>query len=370
MSRIPLDGLSQLLWRGAAAAALALAAVLPAQAAGGVAGSGAKPTVSAKTYDYYLSGNAADMPAPVPSSQLLVLMGGGSDVDEAFQQMIAKARGALGGKVDVVVLRTSGADGYNPYLVAMDGVDSVETLVLNKPEAANDPQVNRIVAGADVLFIAGGDQSTYIANWTGTQLQRTIASLLARRQVPFGGTSAGLAVLGDVDYTGENGSVTSAQALSNPYDRRVTLSTAFLTGLPGLQATVTDSHVRTRDRMGRLVTFLARMVRDGLTTLAATRGIGVDEATAVLVDSGRATVVGANAAYFLRPTIAPAVVAARMPLDFRTVQVYKVPAAVMAAQAAKFFDLGQWTPSDHAAPYYYDALGGALTSTQEGGSVY
>lgn len=369
MSGTFLNGPSRPIWTGLAAAVLALAMPLPAQAAGGGAGSGAKPTVSARTYDYYLSGSAVDMPASEPSSQLLVLMGGGSDVDEAFRQMVAKARGGVGGKVDVVVLRTSGADGYNPYLLAMDGVDSVETLVLNKPEAANDAEVNRIVAGADVLFIAGGDQSTYIANWTGTRLQRTITSLMQRR-VPFGGTSAGMAVLGDVDYTGENGSVTSDQALSNPYDRRVTLSTAFLTGLPGLQGTVTDTHVRTRDRMGRLVTFLARMVRDGLTPLAAARGIGVDEATAVLVDSGRATVVGAHAAYFLRPTIAPAVVAARTPLDFRTVQVHKIPAAAMAAKATTSFDLGQWTRSDHAAPYYYDALGGTLTSTQNGGSLY
>ncbi|WP_157271343.1 Type 1 glutamine amidotransferase-like domain-containing protein [Azohydromonas aeria] len=199
MLRIPLNRLSQSLWRGAAAAALALAAMLPAHAAGGGAGTGGKPTVSAKTYDYYLSGSAANMPPPMLSSQLLVLMGGGNDVDEAFRQMIAKARGGLGGKVDVVVLRTSGADGYNPYLVAMDGVHSVETLVLNKPEAANDPEVNRIVSGADVLFIAGGDQSTCIANWTGTQLQRTITGLLAQRRIPFGGTSAGMAVLGDVD---------------------------------------------------------------------------------------------------------------------------------------------------------------------------
>ncbi|WP_157271344.1 hypothetical protein [Azohydromonas aeria] len=165
--------------------------------------------------------------------------------------------------------------------------------------------------------------------------------------------------------------MTSDQALSNPYDRRLTLSSAFLTGLPGLQGAVTDTHVRTRrDRMGRLVTFLARMVRDGLTTLAATRGIGVDEATAVLVDSGRATVVGANAAYFLRPTIEPAIVAVRTPLDFRAVQVHKVPAAATAAKAVAIFDLGQWARSDRAAPYYLDALGGALTSTQAGGSVY
>ena len=93
---------------------------------------------------------------------MLVMMGGGEEVDEAFDQMIAKAGGTGGSKVDAVVIRTSGADGYNDYLLEMVGVDSVESLVIKTRDAANSPRVNAIVAGADLLFIAGGDQSTYI----------------------------------------------------------------------------------------------------------------------------------------------------------------------------------------------------------------
>src|SRR5690349_15179220 len=103
----------------------------PAFAGGNDKKSGTAPTFSSKGYDYYLTGNAANAAPAAPASQLLVLMGGGTDVDAAFKAMIAKARGtAPGAKLDIVVIRASGEDGYNDYLYGMDGaVDSVETLV-------------------------------------------------------------------------------------------------------------------------------------------------------------------------------------------------------------------------------------------------
>lgn len=340
----------------------ALLVALPAQAAGGDKGTGAEPKVSTKGYDYYLSGSALDAVPAQPKSRMFVLMGGGEDVDAAFQQLIAKARGGVGGKVDMVVIRTSGADGYNPYLMAMDGVDSVETLVLKTREAANDPQVNEIVNRADVLFIAGGDQSTYVKLWTGTALDTTLKTLRLRN-VPFGGTSAGLAVLGAVDYTGENGSVTSAEALANPYDKRVTLSTRFIADVPGLEHTITDSHLQVRDRMGRLVTFVARMIKDNLAPVGAARGIGVDEGTAVVVEGATARVVGAGWAYFVMPTIAGTTVEARKPLEIRSVAVRKLGAGTGS------FEFASWG-SKVQTPYYLDAAAGTLTSSQGDNSPY
>src|SRR4051794_8727354 len=87
-----------------------------AWAGGGRAGTGAKATAGSKDYDLCRSGSAAHVPPPQPAASMLVLMGGGVDVDDAFRAMIAKARGDTATKVDVVILRTSGADGYNPYL--------------------------------------------------------------------------------------------------------------------------------------------------------------------------------------------------------------------------------------------------------------
>jgi cyanophycinase len=335
-----------------------------AQAADNGKATGRVATAANKNYDYYLSGSAADAQPPAAASPMWVLMGGGNDVDAAFLAMIAKARGASSGGVDVVVIRTSGADGYNPYIAAMPGVDSVETFVIKTRTGAGDAALNAIVAKADVLFIAGGDQSTYISLWKGTLLDNTLQQLRARK-VPFGGTSAGLAVLGDVDYTGANGSITSATALANPYDRSLLLDTGFITGLSSLGGAITDSHLVTRDRMGRLVTFLARMVKDGLQPLGSARGIGVDEATAVVVDNGIARVEGTGRAYFLLPTVAPSQVASRKPLGFSSVRVEKLAAGTQR------FDLGLWSAgSVQLSPYFLDAAGGSLTSSQAGGAIY
>lgn len=348
-------------------AALALALTFGstgAQAAGGGAGSGAKATTSNKHYDYYLSGNAADARPAAPASKMMVLMGGGVDVDGAFQAMIARAGGSAASRIDVVIVRASGADGYNPYLYAMTGVDSVETLVVKTRTGANDPAVNAIVARADVVFIAGGDQWNYVSLWKGTALESTLLAL-ADRNVPTGGTSAGLAVLGAVDYSAQNGTVTSAEALADPYHRRVTLDRTFLNRLPHLGGTVTDPHLVTRDRMGRLVTFMARMIQDGWVTTADARAIGVDEQTALVVEAAAgsaptATVVGVGAAYLLQPSIAPTTVVARRPLGFAAIGVRKVTAGS-----------GSFTLWGGAPSYHLDAVNGVLTSDQPGGaSVY
>ncbi len=212
---------------------------------------------SKPSYDYYLTGNPADAASSQPPrSPSTLLMGGGPDVDAAFRWMIDKAGGG-----DFVVIRASGADGYNQYVYLMGGVDSVESLVIPSVEAANDPFVVERVRKAEALFIAGGDQSDYIEFWKGTALDGAIRDLV-RRNVPIGGTSAGLAVLGQFDFAALKGSVTSADALANPYNRRMTLDREFLTAA-AMTGVITDSHFDERDRMGRLLAFLARLTNPG-----------------------------------------------------------------------------------------------------------
>jgi cyanophycinase len=325
--------------------ALAFAAAAPAACAQGFG------------VDYHLTGSAADAsPAAAPTTNSLVLMGGGADVDAAFRWMIGKAGGG-----DFVVLRATGSDGYNRYVFDLGGVDSVETLVVRTRSAASDPFVIDRIRKAEAIFIAGGNQNDYLRLWKGTPLQSALDAALARK-VPLGGTSAGLAVLGEVDYSGANDSVSSAQALADPYHRNMTLDRGFVTA-PGLAGTITDSHFRERDRLGRLVAFVARNVQDGTVPLAAARGIGVDEATALVVDNGVASRLGGGSAYFLRPSAAPAVCARRKPLTLRNVQVDR------QAVGAGRFDLGRWSGSG-SVRYDVSAEGGQLTSSQAGGALY
>ncbi|MGM9488692.1 cyanophycinase [Ideonella sp. YS5] len=317
---------------------------------------GLSPAQAAKKppYDYYLTGNGGDTVVAAPATSTTLLMGGGPDVDAGFQWMITKAGGG-----DFVVIRASGADGYNPYIYAMGGVDSVETLVLPSREAANDSFVVDRVSKAEALFIAGGDQSDYILNWKGTALEAAIQGLIARH-APIGGTSAGLAVLGEVDYAALNGSVTSANALANPFNRRMTLDRGFLTA-PSLESAITDAHLDSRDRMGRLVTFLARMAQDGWVSFP--RGIGVDVETALAIEDGVATRLGVGSVYFLLGPGAPQVCQPRLPLTYHGVQVQRL-------SGGGHFDLMQWQGDGSTTDYQLDAEAGVLSSTQPGGGIY
>src|SRR3712207_2637156 len=80
----------------------------------------------------YLTGDAADARPAKLHGPALNLGGGGRDVDAAMQWLIDEVRGCAdcAVRIDVVVLRSSGGEGYNKYIHAMRGVDSVETLVV------------------------------------------------------------------------------------------------------------------------------------------------------------------------------------------------------------------------------------------------
>lgn len=283
------------------------------------------PAHAGKPYRYYAVGDPTATVSVVPrASSSYVLMGGGLEVDEAFRWMIRQAGVTRSSGGRFVVIRATGDDAYNqylfsatcPYATCVDGASlgltSVETLVIPSRDAANHDDVIAVVSRANVLWIAGGDQSQYINFWKGTRLDETLKRLL-RGNVPFGGLSAGMAVLGQFDYAGQRTSTTSAVALNDPFDKTVTLDPVPLapTGgfiappeLAALAGTITDTHLDTRDRMGRLVTFVARLVAPyvapqggqvlgcpgGVVPVTQARGVGVSIQTALLLErapSGR-----------------------------------------------------------------------------------
>ena len=304
----------------------------------------------------FIVGNPGDAQASPNLSPGLVLMGGGTDVDAAFQWMCQRAGGG-----DFVVIRTTGTDAYNPYIQQLcPQMDSVETIIITSVTGANSAYVSTQIQNAEALWIAGGDQSTYVDLWRGTAVQTGVNFLLNSKHAPVGGTSAGLAVLSQFIYTGALGSVTSSQALANPFHRYVTLDRdLFQVSLGANQ--LYDSHFVTRDRMGRSLAFLARIVNNGWATQP--RGIGIDEETALLVlPTGHASMVGVGAAYFLQAPGPAQVLAAKTPLTYLNIGVYKLP-------QGGTFNLSNWTGTGGVA-YTLNVNNGALTSTQAGGNIY
>ncbi len=310
--------------------------------------------LAGKPYQHFVTGDGSNVVLPKPAYPSLVLMGGGPDVDAAFKWMIQKSGGG-----NFVVIRATGTDAYNPYIYDMGGVRSVETLIIPSRTAASDPFVLERVRNAEAVFIAGGDQSDYMRYWKDTPLDTALQEL-ANRNIPIGGTSAGLAVMGQFIYTGENQSVTSPEALANPYNKNVTLGRDFLT-LPTMGRVITDSHLDTRDRIGRLVAFLGRIVQDGWSGTA--RGLGVDVETALLVENGQAQRVGLGSVYFLQTVGLPQVCAPKTPLTYRNLGVQRL-------SGNGTFDLNNWAGYGSTTNYAISAVQGVLSSTQPGGSVY
>jgi cyanophycinase len=224
-------------------------------------------------------------------------MGGGAEVDQAFDVHV---RPLLAGG-DVVVLRATGTDAYNDYLLALLAADSVETLVVDgRAEAASD-YVQWAVETAELVWIAGGNQSTYLNAWRDTGLEQAIRHVYDKGGV-VGGTSAGHAVLGEIIYDPDGvAGATSAEAVSNPCHESILLSPAFV-DLPWMGGAINDSHFEERERMGRLLTFMARVGAPDLEpSLESPVGIGIDERTALFIGAdGRAVTEGSGAVYILR----------------------------------------------------------------------
>ena len=309
-------------------------------------------------YKYLRIGNEQDVATKTDPGY--ALMGGGSDLDEAFRFLCAKSGGG-----DFLILRAAGGDDYNQYVHALCRTNSIATLIVPSREAANDPKVADILGHAEAVFIAGGDQARYINWWQRTPVQDALNSHIAAGK-PIGGTSAGLAVLGEYVYSAQGDAaddpdLTSAQALANPYFDRVTMRRNFLQ-IGFLSNTLTDTHFVKRDRMGRSLVFLARIVQDGWSDNP--REIAVDEKSAVLVDgNGNSRVVGpGKGAYFMQVQRKTLTCRKGTALTFHDI-------AVLHIFSEGHFNISSWSGSGGVS-YSLSVNNGAITSTQVHGDDY
>lgn len=311
----------------------------------------------AAQYRYFRVGNDANK-AAVPQSGF-ALMGGGTDLDEAFRWLCGHAAGG-----DLLVLRATGSDDYNPYIQNLCHLNSVATLVLPNKAAAQDPFVADAIRHASALFISGGDQANYINFWSATPVQKELNAAIAR-SIPIGGTSAGLAVLGEWAYSAQGDkpddpNLDGKSALAHPFSPRITLVRGFL-HIPLLSGIITDTHFARRDRMGRLLTYIARL-HSSTELDPSVRGLGVDERAAVLLEpDGTARVVGNGSAYFIDAAAATGKAQSGQALSFGPFSVAKV-------SPGHVFHLRTWT--GEASHYTLDVKNGTIHSSQANGAVY
>ena len=322
--------------------------------ASGLSAESAETVKTGPGWTYTRLGNPRDLTTKTQFG--IVFGGGGTDVDAAFQWMCAKSANG-----DFLVLRATGTPAYNSYVYALcPGINSVSTLKIENRAAAADPFVKEAILNAKALFISGGDQANYVNFWQDTPVQEAI-NTLARTHVPIGGTSAGNAMLAQFAFSALRDTVTSQQALENPFTPLITIDDRFLNLSPLVRNTITDDHFVTRDRMGRLVAFVARISHDfGVNPVS---GIAVDDRTALLMEpDGSCTVVGSGKVYLLRTHRKPEHAQAGEPLTFSDISIQRI-------EAGDTFNVKTWKARGGVI-YSISAVNGSLQSTQPGGSIY
>ena len=275
-----------------------------------------RPATTGVGYVEYDIGDAS-VAATAPVQPGLMLVGGGDWPRDAVRWMSERM-----GHGRLVILRASGdVEAQEEWYRDIGGIASARTFVFSDRGASSDPVVLDALRRADGIFIAGGDQANYVRFWKDTPVAEALDAHV-RAGKPIGGTSAGLAILGAWAYGAmDGGSMVSEDALRDPLNPGMTLVDGFL-HMPFLEHVITDTHFGVRERLGRLVAFVADIRARGDADIV---GLGVDEGAALCVDGdgiGRLfTPVPGGAAWLVVPSVPPTRLEAGKPLEISGVDV-------------------------------------------------
>lgn len=306
-------------------------------------------------WKYLRAGNATDSTkTPLPG---FALMGGGAHQDPAFKWLCERTNGG-----DFLVLSAHDDDAYmkklNQEMQAVCPLNSAATLSFTNREDSSDPKVVEIIDHAENIYLAGGDQSDYVRYWQDTPVQDALNRHISAGK-PLGGLSAGLAIMGEFSFSSMIDTIHSPDALANPYGNEVTLTRDFLR-IPLLTSTITDTHFVKRDRLGRLLVFMARILKDGWAKQI--RAIAVEENASLLVEpDGASRVVGEGPVYFLEAAQPPEVCAYRQPLSFSGIAVQRVA-------SGKSFQLKTWSGESDA--YSLSVAKGVVQASGSSHGIY
>ena len=306
-------------------------------------------------WKYLRTGNAADSTAQPKSG--FALMGGGARQDPAFLWLCQRTNGG-----DFLVLSARDDDAYmkkvNDEIKIICPLNSVATLSFSDREDSSDPKLVQIIDEAESVYLAGGDQSDYVRFWQDTPVQDALNRHVAAGK-PLGGLSAGLAIMGEFSFDSMIDTIHSPDALANPYGNKVTLARDFLK-IPLLADTITDTHFAKRDRMGRLLVFMARILQDGWAKQI--RAIAVEENVSFLLETdGSGHVVGEGHVYFLETAHPPENCAYRQPLSFSGIRVQRVA-------TGKTFDVKKW--QGDADSYSLSVKNGSVEAVGSNHGIY
>jgi len=205
---------------------------------------------------------------------LLIIGGSVGETASIWTKFVQLAGGK--DKANIVVVTTAAGDSaaWSPKHVEeirkITGVRNIHHLHSSSPEEANTEKFIQPLKEATAVYFIGGRQWRLADSYLNTRTHKAFLEVLARGGV-LAGSSAGASIQGSLLWRGDT---SSADVLLGDHTQ----------GLAFLKNSVIDQHLLKRNRQFDLVD----VVRDTPKLI----GIGLDEATAVVVQGDTLEVIG------------------------------------------------------------------------------
>jgi cyanophycinase len=218
----------------------------------------------------------------------LVIVGGGG-MPQPILDAFLSASGGRGGVVGIIPTSTSDPEGaLKEWKQDLEKAGLVCVPIdVRKRADASDPAMLERARRCTGFWFSGGDQNQVGDKIVGTPLQNII---LERYEggAAIGGTSAGAAIMSKLMFTGDDRNGKEALSEFGPGAYRTREGMGFLP-----ERVIVDQHFLRRGRENRLFSVVMEHP-DHL-------GLGIDEATALVVKNGRATVLGERSVMVFDP---------------------------------------------------------------------
>ncbi|TVR37051.1 MAG: cyanophycinase [Balneolaceae bacterium] len=213
----------------------------------------------------------------------LMIIGGGSRPAEMIQRMITESGLDHAGYAIVLTMSAANPDTsgyYGETQFRQQGVTNVRSYDLGRRDIATENALDSL-QNASLVYITGGSQSRFMRSVEefpeiGTALINAYES-----GAMISGTSAGASVMSRIMITGDQQNYPDYTATFYHLEKDNIITER---GLGLIEGVIVDQHFLKRARNNRLLTAVMEYPNH--------IGIGVDEATAVLIKNGQAEVVG------------------------------------------------------------------------------
>lgn len=339
---------------------------------------GSLTVTAGEVFEYELACGTPNQTSAQSVPALLLI--GGAEAGSAGESGATAWFLAQGGGGDYLVVRSGGIGTQADWICSQFAAQlaSAAELSVDSRAAAESPEVVALIAAAEMVFIAGGDQRDYVDLWRNTAL----ANELQRHAntEALAGTSAGMMIVAESWYAPLTLGVLSSEILDDPFHpftQEIGRGGMFYSDW--LQRVIVDTHLdrehgaADENRYARLFGLLARSIADQNGRLPA-YAIGAEEGAFIAIDShgdvqvfGNGEAAGADGYFLQSDGLGPDRIMPGEPLLWtsRPVKAYRIAGT---SQGSGLFALDGWLQAEGGVWLDWSTSGGSSGFNYLGGS--